>query len=61
VVADRKLAGQEVLYFAGGDPTAILKIRGEDLVKATGAKVARIARPMGEGGANRRRWTRIRS
>jgi prolyl-tRNA editing enzyme YbaK/EbsC (Cys-tRNA(Pro) deacylase) len=44
VVADRTLAGQEVLYFAGGEATAILKLRGGDLVPATGAKVARIAR-----------------
>ncbi|HXJ64404.1 MAG TPA: YbaK/EbsC family protein [Actinomycetota bacterium] len=61
VVADRKLTQQEVLYFAGGDATAILKLRGEDLVKATGAKTARIARPIGEGGGGRRRWSRVRT
>src|SRR4051812_31524100 len=44
VVVDRALAEQEVLYFAGGEATAILKVRGDDLVKASGAKVARIAR-----------------
>ena len=44
VVADRALADQQVLYFAGGEATAILKLRGADLVPATGAKVARIAR-----------------
>jgi prolyl-tRNA editing enzyme YbaK/EbsC (Cys-tRNA(Pro) deacylase) len=50
VVADRALAGQEVLYFAGGEATAILKLRGDDLVPATGARVARIARTRGAGG-----------
>jgi Cys-tRNA(Pro)/Cys-tRNA(Cys) deacylase len=44
VVADKALTGQEVLYFAGGEATAIVKLRGADLVKATGAKVAAIAR-----------------
>lgn len=61
VVADKALGQQEVLYFAGGDANAILKLRGEDLVKATGAKVARIARPIGEGGTGRRRWSRVRT
>ena len=52
VVADKALADQQVLYFAGGEATAILKFRGADLVPATGAKVARIARspsPPGKG------------
>jgi len=53
VVADKALAGDEVLYFAGGEATAILKVRGADLVKATGAKVARIARPKEDGGRRR--------
>jgi len=61
VVADRELPRQEVLYFAGGDATAILKLRGEDLVKATDAKVSRIARPIGDGGPTRRRWSRSRT
>jgi len=61
IVADRDLPRQEVLYFAGGDATAILKLRGEDLVKATGAKVARIARPAGARGPGRRRWSRSRT
>jgi Cys-tRNA(Pro)/Cys-tRNA(Cys) deacylase len=44
VILDRTLAGQEVLYFAGGEPSTLLKIRPDDLVRATGAKVARVAR-----------------
>jgi prolyl-tRNA editing enzyme YbaK/EbsC (Cys-tRNA(Pro) deacylase) len=55
VVADLELTGQEVLYFAGGEATAILKFRGDDLVKATGAKIARIARPPAATGPARRR------
>jgi Cys-tRNA(Pro)/Cys-tRNA(Cys) deacylase len=61
LVADRDLASQEVLYFAGGDATSILKLRGEDLVKATGAKVARIARPADAGEAERRRGSPART
>jgi prolyl-tRNA editing enzyme YbaK/EbsC (Cys-tRNA(Pro) deacylase) len=61
VVVDRALAGHEVLYFAGGEATAILKIRGDDLVKATAAKVAGIARPVGDDRAGRRRGSRPRS
>lgn len=44
VVMDRTLADQEVLYFAGGEPTTLLKIRPEDLIRASGARVARVAR-----------------
>ena len=43
VVMDRSLAGQPVLYFPGGEATAVLKVRGKDLVRAAEAKVARIA------------------
>jgi prolyl-tRNA editing enzyme YbaK/EbsC (Cys-tRNA(Pro) deacylase) len=43
VVIDRELANQPVLYFPGGEATAVLKVRGKDLVRATGARVARIA------------------
>ncbi|HEX9376135.1 MAG TPA: YbaK/EbsC family protein [Actinomycetota bacterium] len=43
VVMDRRLASQEVLYFAGGEATAILKVRAEDLAGAADAKLARIA------------------
>jgi prolyl-tRNA editing enzyme YbaK/EbsC (Cys-tRNA(Pro) deacylase) len=43
VVIDRPLAGAPVLYFAGGEATAILKVRGKDLVRATEAKVASIS------------------
>jgi Cys-tRNA(Pro)/Cys-tRNA(Cys) deacylase len=56
VVADKALAGQDVLYFAGGEATAILKVRGADLVKATGAKVARIARPKAPAERRSRRY-----
>jgi prolyl-tRNA editing enzyme YbaK/EbsC (Cys-tRNA(Pro) deacylase) len=41
-VVDRSLARDEVLYFSGGEARAVLKIRGKDLVRATGAKVASI-------------------
>lgn len=63
VVVDRQLGQQEVVYFAAGDANAILKLRGEDLLKATGGKAARIARPIGEGGTRRRRrrWSRART
>ena len=44
VIMDRALAGQEVLYFAGGEATSMLKIRAADLIRATGAKVARVTR-----------------
>jgi Cys-tRNA(Pro)/Cys-tRNA(Cys) deacylase len=44
VVMDRTLAQQEILYFAGGEPTTVLKIRPDDLARAAGAKVARVAR-----------------
>lgn len=42
VVVDRSMARERVLYFPGGEARAVLKIRGKDLVKATGAKVASI-------------------
>jgi prolyl-tRNA editing enzyme YbaK/EbsC (Cys-tRNA(Pro) deacylase) len=45
VLMDDPLAGQEVLYFAGGEATAILKVRARDLVRATGASVGPISRP----------------
>ena len=43
VIIDRTLAGQDVLYFAAGEASAVLKLRGRDLVRATGARVAPIA------------------
>ena len=43
LIVDRALDRDDVLYFAGGEPRAVLKIRGKDLIKATGAKVASIA------------------
>jgi prolyl-tRNA editing enzyme YbaK/EbsC (Cys-tRNA(Pro) deacylase) len=42
VVLDRSLHTDSVLYFAGGEARSVLKIRGWDLAKATGAKVASI-------------------
>jgi Cys-tRNA(Pro)/Cys-tRNA(Cys) deacylase len=44
VIMDRTLAEQEILYFAGGEATTLLKIRPDDLIRASGAKVARVAR-----------------
>lgn len=44
LILDEPLASAEVLYFAGGEPTSVLKIRGQDLVRATDAAVAKIAR-----------------
>jgi prolyl-tRNA editing enzyme YbaK/EbsC (Cys-tRNA(Pro) deacylase) len=43
LVMDRSLARDAVLYFAGGEARAVLKIRGKDLVRAARATVARIA------------------
>jgi prolyl-tRNA editing enzyme YbaK/EbsC (Cys-tRNA(Pro) deacylase) len=40
VLVDRGLAGEEVLYLPGGEATSVLKIRGEDLLRATDARVA---------------------
>lgn len=42
IVMDRALAQEQVLYFHGGEATVLLKVRGKDLAKAVGAKVARI-------------------
>jgi prolyl-tRNA editing enzyme YbaK/EbsC (Cys-tRNA(Pro) deacylase) len=42
VVVDRALTEQEVLYFPGGEPNSVLKIRARDLTKVTGARVAPI-------------------
>ena len=43
VVVDASLERDDVLYFAGGEPRAILKIRGNDLIRATEAVVGPIA------------------
>ncbi|MDP8956342.1 MAG: YbaK/EbsC family protein [Actinomycetota bacterium] len=43
IVVDESLARDDVLYFPGGEPRAVLKIRGKDLVTATRAIVAPIA------------------
>jgi prolyl-tRNA editing enzyme YbaK/EbsC (Cys-tRNA(Pro) deacylase) len=43
-IMDEGLAGQEVLYFAGGEASTLLKIRPDDLRAATDAKVAKVAR-----------------
>jgi Cys-tRNA(Pro)/Cys-tRNA(Cys) deacylase len=43
-IMDGGLAEQEVLYFAGGEASTLLKIRPEDLRQAVGAKVAKVAR-----------------
>jgi prolyl-tRNA editing enzyme YbaK/EbsC (Cys-tRNA(Pro) deacylase) len=43
LVVDRSLDTERVLYFPGGEPRAVLKIRGTDLIKATNATVSSIA------------------
>jgi prolyl-tRNA editing enzyme YbaK/EbsC (Cys-tRNA(Pro) deacylase) len=43
IIIDRNLADEDVLYFAAGEASAVLKLRGRDLVRATGARVASIA------------------
>jgi Cys-tRNA(Pro)/Cys-tRNA(Cys) deacylase len=44
VIVDRALVDQEVLYLPGGETSSLLKIRPEDLIRATGARVARVSR-----------------
>jgi len=39
------LARAEVLYFPGGEPRAVLKIRGTDLVRIPGMLVADLIQP----------------
>jgi len=43
VVMDRSLAQHAVVYFPGGEATAVLNVRGAGLVRAADARVARIA------------------
>lgn len=43
LVLDEALAAEDVLYFPGGEPTSVLKIRPADLVAAAGARTADIA------------------
>jgi Cys-tRNA(Pro)/Cys-tRNA(Cys) deacylase len=43
-IMDHALAEQEILYFAGGESSTLLKIRPGDLRSASGAKVAKVAR-----------------
>jgi prolyl-tRNA editing enzyme YbaK/EbsC (Cys-tRNA(Pro) deacylase) len=42
IVLDESLHRDEVLYFPGGEPRAVLKVRGTDLARATGATLAAI-------------------
>ena len=44
LVVDERVASQDVVYAAAGEPGVSLKVRGADLVKATSAVVARITR-----------------
>ena len=44
LVVDERVAGQDVVYAAAGEPGVILKVRGADLVKVTSAVVASITR-----------------
>ena len=45
IIIDQRVAEQDVVYTAAGEAGVILKIRGGDLVKATNALVAPVARP----------------
>jgi Cys-tRNA(Pro)/Cys-tRNA(Cys) deacylase len=45
VVVDASLHRDAVLYFPGGEVRSVLKVRGTDLVRATGAAVAAISAP----------------
>ncbi|MDQ3792060.1 MAG: hypothetical protein M3341_05340 [Actinomycetota bacterium] len=42
-VIEESMDRDDVLYFAGGEPRAILKIRGTDLIRATTARIGSIA------------------
>jgi prolyl-tRNA editing enzyme YbaK/EbsC (Cys-tRNA(Pro) deacylase) len=44
LVVDERVASQDVVYAAAGEPGVILKVRGADLIKTTSAVVARITR-----------------
>ena len=44
LVVDERVASQDVIYAAAGEPGVILKVHGADLVKATSAVVAGITR-----------------
>jgi prolyl-tRNA editing enzyme YbaK/EbsC (Cys-tRNA(Pro) deacylase) len=44
LVVDERVAAQDVVYAAAGEPGVILKVRGADLVKATSAVVAQVTR-----------------
>ena len=54
LVLDDSLDRDEVLYFAGGEVRAVLKIRGKDLARATNARVAPIVHPDHAGTPDRR-------
>jgi prolyl-tRNA editing enzyme YbaK/EbsC (Cys-tRNA(Pro) deacylase) len=51
LVVDRSLARPDVLYFPGGEVRSVLKVRGTDLVRATGAVVAALVGPAEDGRA----------
>ena len=44
VVMDRRLSEADILYFAGGETSTLLKIRPDDLVRAADAKVAKVTK-----------------
>ena len=44
LVVDERVAAQDVVYTAAGEPGVILKVSGPDLVKATSAVVADVTR-----------------
>jgi prolyl-tRNA editing enzyme YbaK/EbsC (Cys-tRNA(Pro) deacylase) len=47
LVVDERVATQDVVYTAAGEPGVILKVRGPELVKATSAVVAPVTRQAG--------------
>ena len=44
LLVDERLAGEDVVYTAAGEPGVILKVRGRDLVKTTSAVVTRVTK-----------------
>jgi len=44
LLVDERLAGEDVVYTAAGEPGVILKVRGSDLVKATSAVVSQVTK-----------------
>lgn len=45
MLIDKVLCERDVVYAAGGEPGLILKLRGEDLCRASGGRVALLGHP----------------